>query len=243
MVRVQLPLYLPTWAYSALRSAKRTARSVAGTAPDLFGDREVEWSFVGARLPRGPGRLLDFGASFGMLSMLAAQRGFSVLAVDLEPERFAWKHPGVEFLQADLLQAELPVRSFDVVVNCSSVEHVGLAGRYGVTYEESDGDLLAMEKLRALLKPNGVMLMTIPCGQDAVIAPWHRVYGKQRLPKLLAGFEAAEEVFWLKHRDNRWHTSERNAALSFAATRHPDAGSLCCYALGCFVLRPQAAAG
>jgi SAM-dependent methyltransferase len=238
MVRIQVSIFLPAWAYSALRGVKRRTTAATRTSPDLFGDREVEWSFIASRLPEGPGRLLNFGASCGNLSILAAQRGFSVLAVDLGPERFPWKHPGVEFLQADVLQAELPRESFDVVLNCSSVEHVGLPGRYGVAAEENNGDLQAMGEFREVLKPAGMMLMTIPCGRDAVIAPWHRVYGQERLPKLLAGYEAAEECYWVKHRDNRWHPCEREKALAFRPTSHPSSPSLCSYALGCFVLRP-----
>jgi hypothetical protein len=82
------------------------------------------------------------------------------------------------------------------------------------------------------------MLMTIPCGQDAAIAPWHRVYGQQRLPKLLKGFEIIEEEFWAKKSDNRWYPCDRQTALSFFPTGHPTNPTLCSYALGCFVLGP-----
>jgi len=184
----------------------------------------------------GPGRLLDFGASEGSLSIVAAQRGFNVLALDLGMEKFAWKHPQVEFLQGDLLKMDLPMESFDVILNCSAVEHVGLTGRYGVAAEETDGDLAAMERFSALLKASGRMLLTIPCGLDAAIPPWHRVYGEKRLPKLLKGFDIAAEEFWVKHADNRWHPCDRATALSFAPTGHPSDPTLCSYALGCFVL-------
>jgi Caenorhabditis protein of unknown function, DUF268 len=237
MVRVTLPIYLPAWAYSALRNAKRKAAEVRRPSLNLCGDREIEWSFIASRLPAGPGELLDFGASAGTLSIMAAQRGFRVLALDLGPERFAWKHPRVEFHQVDLLKADLPSASFDVVLNCSSVEHVGLPGRYGVAARESDGDLQAMRKLSELMKPAGVMLMTIPCGRDAAILPWHRVYGEKRLPRLLDGFEVGEESYWVKHQDNRWHGCDRGTALRFVPACHPRFPALCCYALGCFVLR------
>jgi SAM-dependent methyltransferase len=239
MVRVALPIYLPSWAYGALRTVKRRARTVTTISLDLYGDREVEWSYIASRLPDGPGRLLDFGASFGNLSIVAAQRNYEVLALDLGPERFPWKHGNVNFLQADLLEADLPAESFDVILNCSSVEHVGLSGRYGVAEAETDGDLAAMEKFYELLKPTGAMLMTIPCGQDAVIAPWHRVYGHRRLPRLLEGFAPAEECYWVKHEDNRWYPSDRGTALAFEPTSHPNEASRCSYALGCFVLRKE----
>lgn len=243
MVRVELPLYLPGWAYLAMRNFKRKVRALAPPAVNLWGDREIEWSFVVSRLPEGPGTLLDFGASDGLLSITAAQRGFEVLALDLGPERFPWKHPRVKFLRGNLLEIQLPRRSFDVVLNCSSVEHVGLPGRYGVDVAESDGDLRAMRRFYEILNASGVMLMTIPCGQDAVIVPWHRVYGETRLPKLLAGFEIQEQSYWVKHADNRWSPCEREEALAFRPGQHPKDPSLCSYALGCFVLRVASSFG
>jgi Caenorhabditis protein of unknown function, DUF268 len=236
MKRVNLPVYLPEWAYRGLRSVRRGLHNSSSTKTNLSGDREVEWSFIISRLPQGPGQALDFGASFGNLSIAAARRGLRVLAIDLEPERFPWKHQNVDFLCADLLKAELPEKSFDVIMNCSAVEHVGLRGRYGVAVEESDGDLAAMRKFRDLLKLSGTMLMTIPCGQDAAIAPWHRVYGPQRLPKLLAGFDVKEEEYWSKPSENRWQLSSKESALAYAPTGHPTDPTLCSYAIGCFVL-------
>ncbi len=66
MVRISIPVYLPHWASSFFRGVKRQTKPV-----DLFGDREVEWSFVVSRLGQGPGEVLDFGSSFGILSIAA----------------------------------------------------------------------------------------------------------------------------------------------------------------------------
>jgi len=212
-----------------------------GRAVDLSGDRDVEWSFIASRMPGGPGEALDFGCGSGHLSIQAIQRGYRVLALDLEPTAFPWRHPDVEIVQGDLLKLQLQVSRFDLILNCSTVEHVGLSGRYGVVAQETNGDLKAMGKLRTLLKPTGKMLMTIPCGRDTVIAPWHRVYGQERLPKLLSGYEVEEQNYWLKHGDNRWHPCNAEAALSYIPTSHPTIAMRCSYALGCFVLRPARA--
>ena len=236
-IEIKAPVYVPEWLGEALRGAKRHARAATGAGVDLWGDREIEWAYVAAKMGEGPGRLLDFGASSGSLSMVAAQRGFQVLALDLGPEKFPWRHPQVEFLQGDLLECELAPRRFDVILNCSAVEHVGLKGRYGVEAEEGDGDLKVMKLMRELLKPEGKMVLTIPVGKDAAIVPWHRVYGEERLPKLLQGFEVADEQYWVKKSDNRWYARERVAAIAFVPTGHPNDAMRCSYALGCFVLR------
>ena len=72
--------------------------------------------------------------------------------------------------------------------------------------------------------------MTVPVGQDLVCAPYHRIYGETRLPKLLAGCEIEEEQYWNKDtRARRWRRVKRESAL---ATE----GSASFYSLGLFVL-------
>ncbi len=239
MERYFVPIYIPKGIYSGLRRVKRSLLSEPEEkiSTDLFGDRDIEWSFIASRMPIGPGDVLDFGCGFGNLSIHAIQRGFRVIALDLEQQRFPWTHPNLEIVHGDLLKLNLPTGKFDLILNCSTVEHVGLSGRYGVFVQETDGDLAAMQRLRKLMKSSGKMLMTIPCGRDAAISPWHRVYGRERLPKLLDGFDIEEQHYWIKHKDNRWHPSNREAALSYIPTSHPRAAVKCCYALGCFVLQ------
>jgi len=236
-VHLQVPVYLPEGLYGCLRDLRK-ARSGEAEAAGLAGDREVEYTFIAAELPPGPGKAMDFGCGPGQLSLLAAQRGYQVLALDLEPQRFLWSHPSVEFRKADLLQEVLPESHFDVILNCSAVEHVGLASRYGVakTNANGEGDLLAMGRMRRLLKLGGRMLLTIPCGRDAVFAPLHRVYGAERLPRLLEGFEVVQQVYWKKDVQNRWAMVKREEALDFTATANYHQVFRCQYALGCFAL-------
>lgn len=241
MEKVLIPVPMPRRLAAGLRATKRAILPSGSPSAriDLSGDRDIEWSYVASRLPSGPGRVLDFGCGNGNLSIHAIQKGHSVLAIDLQPGNPSWSHPRLELVCGDLLHLELPEGHFDYIMNCSTVEHVGLTGRYGVAAEETDGDLAAMNKMRKLLKPSGKMLMTIPCGQDAAIAPWHRVYGPQRLPKLLRLFSVEEQTFWVKRPDNRWYPASVEDALSYAPTSHPTIATNCSYALGCFTLRPQ----
>ncbi|MBI4569982.1 MAG: DUF268 domain-containing protein [Planctomycetes bacterium] len=203
---------------------------VVGQPRDLSGDRHIEWSFVAAHVPPGPGRALDFGPGGSFLSLVAAHAGHEVVAVDLLPCQWTWEHPALTFHQGDLRASGLAARSFDLIVNCSTVEHVGLAGRYGVASAEQDGDLDAMTFLRSLMKPGGVMLLTVPVGRDAVFPPLHRVYGPERLPRLLAGLLVEHEQHWVKNATNRWTSVGRDEALA----RQPEERL---YGLGCFVLR------
>jgi len=237
-VHFQVPLYLPEGIYGRLRELRDGPSGRSRAAAGLAGDREVEYTFIAAELPPGPGEAMDFGCGPGQLSLLAAQRGYHVLALDLERQVFPWTHPSVEFRMADILRDELPANYFDVILNCSAVEHVGLVSRYGVSEADAnvDGDLLAMGYMRRLLRPGGRMLLTIPCGRDAVFAPLHRVYGAKRLPRLLEGFEVAKQVYWSKNPQNLWEIVNGEEALDFTATVNYRQTNLCRYAIGCFVL-------
>jgi SAM-dependent methyltransferase len=194
--------------------------------PSLAGDRWVEWSFCFARLADGPGRTLDFGADIGFLSLAAAQRGHDVVALDRVRITPAYCHERVEFRQADILDRPLDGETFDQIVNCSSVEHVGLAGRYDST-DAPDGDLEAMAIMREALAPRGRLVMAIPVGRDLVCPPLHRIYGAERLPRLLDGYTVQEEQYWVKA--DAWEPTDRETAL---ATE----GSASFYSLGLFVL-------
>jgi SAM-dependent methyltransferase len=239
-VNLSLPIYMPDRILSFLRKIRRTlTRKPSASLPvrNLLGDRDVEWSWVAARMPAGPGEALDFGPGGSALSLLAALRGFRVTAVDLDKVNRPYQHANLKEVQGDLLKLPLPPGRFDLVINCSTVEHVGLAGRYGVTEERPDGDLGAMARLREMLKPGGVMLLTVPVGLDAVFAPLCRAYGAERLPRLLSGYALEEETFWIKNTANQWIVCPRAEALAFSASVWASDALRNVHALGCFRLR------
>jgi SAM-dependent methyltransferase len=234
-----VPVYLPRWLHEPVRNVKRALVPAATSAPviNIWGERAVEWSFLSREMPRGPGEAFEFGCEQGYLSLLAAENGFHVIANDLQHQTFAWVHPNVEFRQGDFLKAAFADSSFDLAINCSSVEHVGVAGRYGIEVDRDDGDIDVMNRLAQILRPGGLLLMTAPCGRDFVLKPWCRVYGSKRLPRLLAAFSVAKEEYWIKNQTNQWERCATERALSFEPRNHPSDGHACAYALGCFVLR------
>jgi len=197
----------------------------------LAGDREIEWTWTLAHVRRGSGRVLDFGSGNGMMALGAAFAGDEVVAIDLEPEQYPFQPHRIDYMQGDFNQLDLEPHSFDQILNCSSVEHVGLAGRYG-SPDEPDGDLRAMEKMSRILKPDGDMVLTIPLGLDAVHAPLHRIYGEQRLADLLEHWEIRAESYWAKPAGPRFEPVTREQALA-------ERGSRSYYALGLFVVTPR----
>lgn len=233
---VSVPVYVPDWLYFTARRLKRWWRRSSGGRKNLSGDRDIEWSWVAARIPEGPGLALDFGPGGSHLSLIAAQRGFDVTAIDLEAVERPYVHPQVTYLVGDVLQLDLASDSFDLVLNCSTTEHVGLAGRYGVTVAVPDGDLEAMRRLHGWMKPGGRMLLTVPAGRDRVYVPLHRVYGRERLPRLIENFTVAEEQYFVKNDRNQWRPAERDEALDFESDAGSWDGSKNVYALACLML-------
>jgi len=195
----------------------------------LRGDRAIEWSWVIRHLPHEPVSVLDVGCVQSTLSATAARLGHRVTAVDLRP--IEYEIDNVYFLQADIRDLRL-APTFSIIMNCSTIEHVGLAGRYGST-NDLDGDLRAMRTLRTLLSQNGRMILTIPVGCDAIFPPLHRIYGRDRLPQLIAGFRITEQEYWLKDEQDRWTLCTAERAVQ-------EMGSEEYYGLALFVLESDA---
>jgi SAM-dependent methyltransferase len=192
----------------------------------LAGDRAIEWSWIVSHLPKCPGRILDLGCVESALTGMAWRLGHCVTSVDLR--EIEYEMPGVTFIRCDINDLSFEPGAFDAIMNCSMIEHVGLPDRYGST-QCADGDLLAMRRLAVWLKDKGTMLLTIPVGRDGVFAPYHRVYGQQRLPALLEGYRVLEEEYWHKDDASKWVRCEKDAALETQ-------GRSDSYALGLFVL-------
>lgn len=181
---------------------------------DLSGDRDVEWAWVAGNLPEQPGRVLDFGPATAASGLAAAFRGGEVTGIDLEAPPLPYVHAAHRLLRGDILSYDFGSEKFDTIINCSTIEHVGLPGRYG-SEDRADADLRAMHRLRDLMvAPAARMIMTIPVGRDGDFAPAHRVYGSMRLPLLTEGFSCLREMYYAKLPDShRWEAVTRDAAL------------------------------
>lgn len=198
---------------------------------DLTGDRDLEWAWVAAQILDSPGRVLDLGPSGSLTPLIPAFRNADVIGLDLSPPHVPFSVPGLKYVTGDILHGGLPDGNFDTIVNCSTTEHIGLSGRYGST-EDADGDLKAMALLRERLSgPSARMVFTIPVGRDSVERPYHRIYGQERLPKVLDGFKVQRQMYFAKVGQlNVWQPVAKEVALDVK-------GSASFYALGLFVLQ------
>ena len=174
-------------------------------------------------------KILDVGCGEGELPEKIAKTGYLVTALDAREIKKYIGKGNPKFVKADILKFSSNEK-FDYITAISTIEHIGLAGRYGQT-KVFDGDIKAMEKIKSLLKKNGKFILTIPVGKDTVVGNLHRVYGKERLPLLFSGWKVEKESFWIKE-DGEWIEVNKERALEEEPTENPPY-----YALGLFVLK------
>lgn len=199
---------------------------------NLEGDRAVEYGFVIDNIPDGFGLALDFGSGgVGTICQALLEKKWVVHALDVQDHAVP---PRVAKITADIL--EYSILNYDLIVSCSSLEHVGLAGRYGVAGSDPEGDLKAMRKFYESLMPGGVLLLTLPIGVDHVHGSMHRVYSG-RLNALLDRFNVLKKVYWKKTKGG-WHECPESEALNTVSVSVSETdwqGSI--YCIGGFVLQ------
>jgi len=89
-----------------------------------------------------------------------------------------------------------------------------------------------MEKSARFLKPDGIVILTVPVGVDMVFTLWHRIYGPGRLPRLIEGFSIESERFFVMESGSLWRLAQRAEAMTFD-------GKGLSYALGQFLLKTR----
>jgi hypothetical protein len=211
----------------------RFGQKYQSNAPlNLTGDRDLEWSWAVAQTPVGTKRILDVGPGNSMIPVALSFVADEVIALDINSPEVQYGVQNIQHILGDVMKPPGNLGKFDVIINCSTIEHVGLPGRYG-SKEEKNGDLIGMEQLSQLMHPDSKMILTIPVGLDGVFLPNHRVYGNERLPQLLQNFEVDTERYFEKTETNKfWHETTKSKALGTL-------GSLSFYSIGLYVLRKR----
>ena len=100
---------------------------------------------------RPGGALLEIGCAAGSFLARAREQGFAVSGVEPSPSarRLAEATLGVTVLAPTVEQAEVPPQSFDVVVLLQTIEHLA-------------DPKATLSRIRQLLRPGGLLLLTTP---------------------------------------------------------------------------------
>jgi len=104
-------------------------------------------------------------------------------------------HPNIKCISY-LNEFKKEEEEYDYIITFSSIEHSGL-GRYGDNLNPN-GDLEAMDDIYKSLKKDGILILGIPIGGDALVWNVHRNYGKIRYPMLISKFEELEWIHYNK---------------------------------------------
>ena len=181
-------------------SSAMLASAYADAASDDYIDEEVGQRATARaaveciEVYAGPGRLLDLGCWVGFLMAEARARGWEPLGV--EPSAFAADYArerlGLEVINEGIFEAALPPGAFSAVVLGDVIEHL-------------PDPRAALERIRSLLAPGGVVWLALPDAGSRVarvlgrrwwsVIPTHvQYYTRGSITTLLgrAGFEVLE---------------------------------------------------
>jgi hypothetical protein len=143
-----------------------------------------------------PSRHLDVGSRIdGFVAHVASFREIEVL--DLRP--VTKKVKNIIFHQFDLIG---PIGNFEACcdsISClHALEHIGL-GRYGDRLM-ADGHVKGFEALGTMLRPGGILYLSVPIGSQRIEFNAHRVFSMQTILDLardkyeLAGFSFVDDL-------------------------------------------------
>ena len=141
-------------------------------------DRYIEYPFVLKNIPRPPCKILDIGCAGSMFPLLLKAFGYDITGIDirLHPMRFSF-----DFVKADICNKTFGSNLFDIITAISTIEHIRYAFK-------------AIKEIHRLLKPNGLLLMTIPYSFDKPRqTKFHLIHNKATLAHLLKDFDIKVE--------------------------------------------------
>lgn len=167
--------------------------------------RIIEYSFVlGKLVSLTKGRLLDVGcvARLNPVPATLAFIGWEVYGIDLRQFKFTF--PNFHFVLGDITKTDFPDSFFDAVSAVSTLEHIGLKGRYGITNYDPEGDAKAVKEIRRILRRGGRLLVTLPFGEEKRQTTLNRVYNRDNLKELFSGWEIKDKIFYSQDSQGFW---------------------------------------
>jgi len=180
----------------------------------LSGGRCVEYAFVVENIKDldRKSKILDVEYTGSPLTTIINSLGFrEVTGTDIL--KFPVKYKDIHFICEDICNPKLPEAFYDVIIFRSTIEHIGLAGRHGAS-EIPHGDIIAVKNAKKLLKKNGKIVLTIPCGACATISPYHRVYNRDSvlMSYIFKEFDIVKQEYYKNSPDNIWELCSENEA-------------------------------
>ena len=186
MDRVGLPEWLVKLAYKFVDVEKNSP---------TVDERVLEYSFAISKIAQmKPGNLLDVGcvARMNLIPAVACELGWKVQGIDIRNYNF--EHPNFTFMKGSILGPLLRKDTFDVITCISTLEHIGIKGRYGEKCIPW-GDRSTFNRVRELLQDKGAFLVTLPFGKEYQVTSLNRIYDRDNLDWLCKGWKVVDEKY------------------------------------------------
>ncbi|MBU1863545.1 MAG: class I SAM-dependent methyltransferase [Candidatus Omnitrophica bacterium] len=179
--------------------------------PPQCSDRKIEERWVIERVDKEKINVLDIGANQSPFPKKLTAMGFAVTIIDTRPLQN--QDNTITIVCGDVRHTRFENESFDTITAISVLEHIGVAGRYGIHDADPYGDMRALHEMKRILKNGGEIFITVPYGKKNVL-PINRCYNKKMTEKLFQNFDIVEQEFKVLGKDLVWHTVEERIAAN-----------------------------
>ncbi|MDZ4812526.1 MAG: class I SAM-dependent methyltransferase [Pseudomonadota bacterium] len=149
------PVFNPDWPDDVLALYRHDMQEIwdRGIAPQVWNQYHNQLDLYLGLAPAQPAKILDVGCAQGTLALMLAERGHSVLAVDLRPQfleyaKSRYTHGDVRFMSGNVLEDDIP-GGHDLIFANQIIEHLVYPGEM-------------LQRLKKLLKPGGRLVTTTP---------------------------------------------------------------------------------
>jgi 2-polyprenyl-3-methyl-5-hydroxy-6-metoxy-1,4-benzoquinol methylase len=149
--------------------------------------------------------VLDVGATESSVCLSLATLGYDVTAIDPRPNPLS--HERLRTVVGTIEEWDQDA-TFDAVLCLSTIEHIGTSA-YEQDATEGRVDLEAMKRIRALTRPEGLLVLTTAVGR-AAFRESGRVYDRAGLDELLEGWDVADCTLVQRRDATTWTTVDES---------------------------------
>ncbi len=197
--------------------------------PLEISEREIEYPWIINNINvNSSNKLLDIGCGNG--SKITEYFSKKCIVYGLEKNANQSKQTYFTLVKGDIRKTLFKDNFFNIVCCVSTLEHIGVMGRYNVKKEDNKGDLKAMKEIFRILKNGGLAFVTVPYGKHDLL-PLNRIYNKQRIKRIFSDFKIIKtEYYKYSEKLGFWLRVSEKVAAEVNWQKDP------WYALGLFIL-------